>query len=160
MIALNSVCDEVDGCHAGSPQEPGLRADLARHPTRCTLAYWHHPRFSSGQQRSSTRFEPFWRALHEAGADVVLAGHAHDYERFAPLGLDGTLDPARGIRQFVVGTGGKYHYGFGTVEPHSEVRDATTWGVLELTLRAHGYDWRFVPEAGARFTDAGSGTCH
>jgi acid phosphatase type 7 len=160
VIALNSVCAEVGGCDEGSPQERWLRADLAAHPARCTLAYWHHPRFSSGEQSSSTRFTAFWEALHEAGADVVLAGHAHDYERFAPLTPEGEWDPERGIREFVVGTGGKHHYGFGTAEPFSEARDSTTWGVLALTLRGDGYDWRFVPEAGATFTDAGSAPCH
>ena len=160
VIALNSVCDQVGGCHAGSPQERWLRADLARHPVSCTLAYWHHPRFSSGQQSSSTRFMPFWTALYEAGADVVLAGHAHDYERFAPLTPEGVLDPARGIREFVVGTGGKNHYGFKTPQPHSEAADAITAGVLLLTLRADGYEWRFTPEAGGKFSDAGSAACH
>ena len=160
LIALNSACDEVGGCHAGSPQEQWLRADLAAHPTGCTLAYWHHPRFSSGQQSSSTRFVPFWTALYEAGADVVLAGHAHDYERFAPLTPDGVLDPLRGIREFVVGTGGKYHYGLAAPQPHSESFDATTWGVLHVTLRPQAYEWRFVPEAGVTFTDSGSAACH
>ena len=160
LIALNSVCDQVGGCHAGSPQEQWLRADLAANPGRCTLAYWHHPRFSSGQQSSSRRYIPFWTALYEAGADVVLAGHAHDYERFAPLTPDGVLDPVRGIREFVVGTGGKYHYPLAAPQPHSEVGDATTWGVLQLTLRAEAYEWRFVPEAGGGFTDAGSTACH
>jgi acid phosphatase type 7 len=160
VIALNSVCDQIGGCHAGSPQERWLRADLASHPAGCTLAYWHHPRFSSGQQSSSTRFIPFWTALYEAGADVVLAGHAHDYERFAPLTPEGVLDPLRGIREFVVGTGGKSHYDFKTSQPHSEAADAITAGVLQLTLRAQGYEWRFTPEAGGRFSDAGSAACH
>ena len=160
VIALNSVCDQVGGCHAGSPQERWLRADLASHPAGCTLAYWHHPRFSSGQQSSSMRFIPFWTALYEAGADVVLAGHAHDYERFAPLTPEGVLDPLRGLREFVVGTGGKSHYDFKTPQPHSEAADAITAGVLQLTLRAQGYEWRFTPEAGGRFSDAGSATCH
>ncbi|HWC25851.1 MAG TPA: metallophosphoesterase, partial [Solirubrobacteraceae bacterium] len=160
LIALNSACDQVGGCHAGSPQEQWLRADLAAHPARCTLAYWHHPRFSSGQQSSSSRFISFWRALYEAGADVVLAGHAHNYERFGPLTPEGVLDPVRGVRQFVVGTGGKYHYDLRTPEAHSEAADATTWGVLQLTLRPEAYEWRFVPEAGGTFTDAGEGVCH
>lgn len=159
LIALNSMCDEVGGCHAGSPQERWLRVDLGRNRGRCTLAYWHHPRFSSGMQRSSIRSTAFWRALYDAGADVVLAGHAHDYERFAPLRWDGSFDPERGIRQFVVGTGGKFPYPFRAPEPFSEVSDSATSGVLMLTLRAGGYDWRFVPEAHGTFTDAGSGLC-
>jgi hypothetical protein len=161
VIALNSVCTAVGGCEAGSAQEQWLRADLAAHPRRCTLAYWHHARFSSGQERSSPRTADLFRALYEAGADVVLTGHAHDYERFAPLTPDGIWDPQRGIRQFVVGTGGKFHYGFRPViEPFSEVRDDTTWGVLTLRLGTGRYEWRFVPEAGGVFTDAGSGSCH
>ena len=160
VIALNSVCDAVGGCDAGSPQEQWLRADLAAHPTRCTLAYFHHPRFSSGQEGSSTRFIPFWRALYEAGADVVLSGHAHDYERFAPQTPAGVADADRGIRQFVVGNGGKFLYDFEAPQPNSEARDATTMGVLKLTLRADGYAWRHVPEARGGFTDAGTGVCH
>lgn len=160
VIALNSVCDAVGGCQAGSVQEQWLRADLAAHPTRCTLAYWHHPRFSSGQETSSTRFTHFWRALYEAGADVVLAGHAHDYERFAPQTPTGEADPLFGIRQFVVGNGGKFLYDFETPQPNSEARDATSMGVLKLTLRAGGYDWRMIPEARGGFTDVGSGACH
>jgi hypothetical protein len=160
LIALNSVCDAVGGCQAGSPQEQWLRADLAAHPTRCTLAYWHHPRFSSGQETSSTRFVAFWQALYEAGADVVLAGHAHDYERFAPQTPAGLADPVQGIRQFVVGNGGKFLYDFETPQPNSEARDASSMGVLKLSLRAQGYDWRLVPEARGGFTDGGSGACH
>jgi hypothetical protein len=160
VVALNSVCDAVGGCHAGSPQEAWLRADLAAHRARCTLAYWHHPRFSSGQQRSSLRFVPFWQALYDAGADVVLAGHAHDYERFAPLTPTGEFDAVRGIRQFVVGTGGKFLYGFEAIEPYSEARDAVTHGVLELSLGTAGYEWRFLPERIGTFTDSGTGTCH
>lgn len=160
LVALNSVCDEVGGCGPGSPQLEWLKADLAAHPTGCTLAYWHHPRFSSGFPRSNPRSDEFWRVLYDAGADVVLGGHAHDYERFAPQTPDAVPDDARGIRQFVVGTGGKNNYPFGAIEPNSEVRDARTSGVLLLTLRPGGYDWRFAPVPGGRLRDAGSGACH
>ena len=158
IIALNSNCEEVGGCDEGSPQERWLRDDLAAHPTTCTLAYWHHPRFSSGRHGNSTRPEAFWQALYEAGADVVLNGHDHSYERFAPQDPDQRSDP-NGIREFVVGSGGRSHYAFGSPEPNSQVRNSDTFGVLELALHADGYDWRFVPVAGGSFEDSGSGTC-
>jgi hypothetical protein len=164
LIALNSQCGALDGCRAGSRQERWLRRDLAEHPARCTLAYWHEPRFSSGPHGQEPVYDDFWRDLYAAGVDVVLNGHNHVYERFAPQDPDAQLDPVRGIREFVVGTGGKNHYSpdyaFGTVQPNSEVRDAQTFGVLELTLHDGGYDWRFVPTAGGTFTDAGTGYCH
>jgi hypothetical protein len=160
LIALNSGCSHIGGCGPGSPQEQWLRADLAAHPAACTLAYWHEPRFSSGQHGDKPSLDGLWRALHEAGAEVVLNGHDHDYERFAPQDPQGTLDDTRGIRQFVVGTGGANHYRFETVRPNSEVRNADTFGVLVLTLGTERYDWRFVPEPGKEFTDAGTGECH
>jgi hypothetical protein len=156
IIALNSNIPMA----AGSPQEQWLRADLARHATRCTLAYWHHPRFSSGQHGGSTEPQPLWEALYDAGADVVIVGHDHTYERFAPQTPSGAPDRARGIRQFVAGTGGAAHYKFRGTVPNSAVRDNTSWGVLRLTLRPNGYDWKFIPVAGATFTDAGTGECH
>lgn len=158
IIALNANCEEVGGCEEGSPQERWLRDDLAADTASCTLAYWHQPRFSSGHHGNSTRSEAFWQALYEAGADVVLNGHDHAYERFAPQDPEQRSD-RNGIREFVVGTGGKSLYSFGTPEPNSEVRNADTFGILELTLHEDGYDWRFVPAAGGTFEDSGSGTC-
>jgi hypothetical protein len=160
LVALNSNCRRVGGCGPGSPQERWLRADLAAHPTRCTLAFWHHPRFSSGRHAGDPDYDGFWRALHHAGADVVLNAHDHHYERFAPQDPRAQLDRARGIREFVVGSGGKSLEPFATTRPNSEVRNATTFGVLVLTLHPGGYDWRFVGERGAKFGDRGSGSCH
>ncbi len=160
VVALNSNCAAVGGCGTGSPQKRWLRADLEANTSRCTLAYWHHPRFSSGRHGNTTAVAPLYRALYRAGADVVVAGHDHSYERFARLTPRGTLDRERGIRSFVVGTGGKEHYEFPDVKPHSRARNADTFGVLELVLRPRGYDWRFVPEAGKSFTDTGSASCH
>jgi hypothetical protein len=160
LIALNSNCGRVGGCKAGSPQETWLENDLAANRKTCTLAYWHHPRFSSGRAGSSRRTDAFWRVLYAAGADLVLSGHDHDYERFAPQTSRRKRDDAYGIRQFVVGTGGKSMVQFGTVQSNSEVRDNGSFGVLELTLRRASYSWRFVPAAGGTFTDAGSGRCH
>jgi hypothetical protein len=160
LIALNSSCKEVGGCGRGSPQERWLRADLAAHDNRCTLAYWHHPRLSSGSHGSNEEFDAFWRALYEAGADVVLNGHDHDYERFAPQDPGGKADPGRGIRQFVVGTGGKNLSGFHPVLANSEVRNGDAAGVLVLTLHPREYEWRFMPERIGGFTDGGSGSCN
>jgi acid phosphatase type 7 len=160
IIALNSNCTII-ACGAGSAQEQWLRADLAAHPAACTLAYWHHPRFSSGSAHgSSAATAAFWQALYDHNADLVIAGHDHLYERFAPQAPNGAADSARGIRQFVAGTGGRSHYAFGPPIANSEVRNGDTYGVLQLTLRAGGYEWQFVPEAGKSFTDLGSGSCH
>jgi acid phosphatase type 7 len=160
LVALNSNCAAVGGCHAGSPQEQWLRADLAAHPTPCALAYWHHPRFSSGPHGGDVALEPIWQALYDAGADVVLVGHDHLYERFAPQDPRGVADSARGIRQFTVGTGGRSHYSVVRNTANSEVANSDTFGVLRLTLRPADYDWEFVPVAGGSFTDSGSGSCH
>jgi hypothetical protein len=161
LIALNSNCDAVGGCHPGSDQERWLRADLAAHPARCTLAFWHHPRFSSGTTHGSDpAVGGLWTALYEAGAEVVLVGHEHNYERFAPLDPLGGVDPARGVREFVVGTGGKSHYPFGTPLPGSEARNSDSFGLLELQLRSTGYTWRFVAAQGSSFQDSGTGSCH
>ncbi len=161
IIVLNSECKDVGGCDSGSPQEKWLRADLAAHPAACTLAYWHKPLFSSGSAHGNDlTVKPLFQTLYEANADLVVGGHDHDYERFAPQTPDGAADPVRGIREFVVGTGGKNHRPFGEPKPNSEVRDATAFGVLKLTLKPGGYDWQFVPEAGKSFTDSGTGVCH
>ena len=159
IVSLDSNCPGLLKCDAGSAQERWLRADLAANPAACTLAFWHEPRFSSaGQSTPST--EPLWQALYDAGAELVLSGHAQNYERFDPLTAAGRLDRARGIRQFVVGTGGESLQAFRKRQPGSAVRNAKTFGVLELMLHERGYNWRFVPEEGKRFTDAGSASCH
>jgi hypothetical protein len=158
IIALNSNCSQVGGCGAGSAQEQWLKSDLAAHPSMCTLAYWHHPRFSSGEHGSNTSYDAFWKDLYAAGAEIVLNGHDHDYERFAQQNPGGTADP-NGIQQFVVGTGGKNHYAFTTTLANSLVRNPDTYGILKLTLHATSYDWQFVPEAGKTFTDSGTMNC-
>ncbi|HXG40716.1 MAG TPA: phosphodiester glycosidase family protein [Candidatus Limnocylindrales bacterium] len=160
VYALNSNCAEIGGCGPGSAQEQWLRADLAANPRQCVAAYWHHPVFSSGAHGGSSEMAAIYAALYEAGAEVVVTGHDHDYERFAPQRPDGTADAARGIRQFVVGTGGASLRAFRTVAPNSEVRNSSTHGVLKLTLGSTGYAWEFVPVAGKTFRDAGSGACH
>jgi acid phosphatase type 7 len=160
LIALNSNCDQV-GCEAGSEQERWLRADLAANPAYCTLAYWHHPRFSSGRVHGSQQqVAAFWAALYEAKADLVLSAHEHNYERFAPLDAAGRVEEAHGIQQFVVGTGGADHYSLGRALPGVELSDDETYGVLQLMLGPNRYTWRFLGVDGASFTDSGSRTCH
>jgi hypothetical protein len=161
IVVLNSECEEVGGCNASSRQEKWLRQDLAAHPAACTLAYFHKPLFSSGAKHGNDpEIKPLWQALYDANADVVVNGHDHDYERFALQDPDGKADGQRGIREFVAGTGGKNHRPFGEPHANSEVRNADTFGVLKLTLKAGGYDWQFIPEAGKSFADSGSGACH
>jgi len=161
VVVLNSNCGDVPGgCGAGSPQERWLREDLDAHPVRCTVAMWHHPRFSSAKHGDTVVMADLWRTLYEKGVDVTLAGHDHDYERFAPMDADGRANPSRGIRSFVVGTGGKSFYTFEKIHATSEVRNGDTFGVLKLTLHPDSYDWEFVPAEGGKFRDSGSGSCH
>jgi acid phosphatase type 7 len=160
VVVLNSNCERVR-CGKGSEQERWLRADLAAHANQCTLAYWHHPRFSSDNRHGNwASVAPFWDALYEHGAEIVLNGHAHVYERFAPQTPWAKADLATGIRQFTVGTGGNGLYGFRGVKPNSQVRNANTFGALKLNLRPGEYDWQFLPQAGKTFSDSGSGACH
>lgn len=160
LIALNSNCAPAGGCTAGSPQEQWLKADLAAHPTTCTLAYWHHPRFSSGWSGSPTATDALFQDLYTANADLVLVGHDHNYERFAPQNPSGGADTARGIREFVVGTGGENFDSLIGGVANSEVRNYDTFGVLRLTLHPSSYDWTFVPITGQPFTDSGTQACH
>jgi Concanavalin A-like lectin/glucanases superfamily/Calcineurin-like phosphoesterase len=159
LIALNSNCADVaGGCGVGSPQEQWLRADLAAHTQSCTLAFWHHPLFSS--YTSTTSVRPLYQALYDYNADLLLVGHAHNYERFAPQTPSGAVDTARGIREIVVGTGGRSHHAFTTTAANSEVKNGDTFGALRLVLHATSYDWTFVPVPGSTFTDSGTTACH
>jgi hypothetical protein len=159
IVSLNSNCDEVGGCSRRSAQGRWLAADLAAHPALCTLAYWHHPRFNSGSHHeSATKMSPFWELLQQHGADVILSGHEHVYERFGRQNAAGEA-AANGIRQFTVGTGGRSLRGFGKIQPNSEAHSAAAYGVLKLTLHEARYDWEFVPVAGARYEDHGSASC-
>jgi len=161
LVAINSHCPALpDGCAEDSPQMSWLRDDLAGHRDGCVLAYWHHPRFSSGQHGSRPDLEPFWQTLYDAGADVVLNGHDHDYERFAPQAPDGHADGDHGIREFVVGTGGRGNQRIKSPIPNSEANASEAIGVLKMTLHTGSYDWEFLPTAGTSFTDSGSGSCH
>jgi len=156
LIALNGELSHS----AGSAQEVWLKSDLAANAGKCTLAYWHEPRFTSGDVHGdNSSFGPFWQDLYAAHADVVLNGHNHNYERFGLQNPQAQADP-NGMREFVVGTGGVSHYGFGTPKPNSEVRNGDTYGVLKLTLHSGSYDFQFAPVAGKTFTDSGSNSCH
>jgi hypothetical protein len=155
IIALNSQLD----MGAGSEQEQWLRADLAAHPSLCTLAYWHSPRFSSGGHGNDERSSDVWVVLYEAGVDVVLNGHDHNYERFAPQNPAGDLDVERGIREFVVGTGGAVLRDFDRIKANSEARNHQVWGVLQLSLYSDRYEWKFMPIAGQTYEESGSAPC-
>jgi hypothetical protein len=160
LIALNSNCGEVS-CAPGSRQLNWLNQDLADHATsQCVLAYWHHPWFQSGRATTfKPRTRPFWVALYAAHADVILNGHLHVYERFTPQDPDGHRDFANGIREFIVGTGGRNHERFGTTARNSQVRDSRDYGVLKLVLKPDRYRWRFITED-HRTRDHGRGVCH
>jgi acid phosphatase type 7 len=161
IVSLNS--NLAPAAHAA--QLAWLKDDLARHPARCTLAYWHHPLYSSGGHGSVAKMKDAWQALYLAGAEIILSGHDHDYERFAPQDADGKLDAARGIRQFVVGTGGAYPTPFLRFAPNSEARDSNRTGVLRLRLHDDGYEWEFLEASRDGFPngaapDKGAGQCH
>jgi hypothetical protein len=152
VIVLNSDCPSVGGCGEGSPQLAWLKADLQAHPSECTLAYWHHPRYSSGEHGDDPRTEVMWQTLAAAGVDLVLSGHDHDYER---------LSPVDGIRSFVVGTGGHSLIPFSRPpDPETELRVDDSYGLLALDLGPTGYRWQFVPIPGDELHDQGSATCH
>ena len=168
IIVLSSMWPPYNpaGYDFGSPQEQWLKADLAAHPAMCTLAIWHHSRFFSPTVNPDTGVtdwvRAFWVDLYNAGADVVVGGHFHQYERFAPQDPDGNLDSQTGIREFIAGTGGSGLSGgvFSRIRRNSEVLNGTTWGVLQFTLHPTSYDWKFIPAKGQTFSDAGSAPCH
>jgi len=156
IYALNS---EIDVSASGA-QGTWLQSDLAANPKACVLAYWHRPRWSSGSTHgSASDMQALWQILYNAGAELVITGHEHNYERFAQMNASGAV-VSQGLREFVVGTGGASHYGFGSALSSSEVRNSSTYGALKLTLNANSYDWQFVPIAGSTFTDSGSANCH
>jgi hypothetical protein len=165
IIALNTNCGatRLGGCGTGSPQEAWLRQDLSEHPNACIIAYGHHALFSSGFFKIHAlhpELRQLWRDLYAAHADLMLVGHEHSYERFAPQDPDGRRDPEHGIREIVVGTGGRSHDPLGFAIANSEVRNVNTFGVLKLTLSSHAYTWEFIPEEGKTFRDSGAGVCH
>jgi hypothetical protein len=160
-VVLNSNCEKVGGCGKRSPQGRWLRSNLANHRSRCTLAYFHHPLYSTGNNIPTRQVKPFYSMLYDRKADVILTGHAHRYERYAPMPPRGARNPERGLRQFVVGTGGEPGGDdiYRTPAPEQVVKTGTP-GVLKLTLEAGSYEWKFVPVAGRTFTDSGTDRCH
>jgi hypothetical protein len=157
IVVLNSNCSKV-GCSDSSEQVKWLRKDLAAADAKCIAAIWHTPRFSSVYGNNSSS-KHFWEALYDAGADIVINGHHHAYERYAPQNPSGRAD-SNGIRQFLVGTGGApLSKNFKSIQPNSQVRNAKTYGVLKLSLRSSGYDFDFIPVAGSSFKDSGRGSC-
>jgi acid phosphatase type 7 len=165
IVVLNTNCESslLGGCAEGSPEETWLKQDLAAHPSVCTLAYGHHALFSSGlfpKHAEHPELRAFWQDLYDAHAELILAAHEHSYERFSPQNPQGNPDPDHGIREIVVGTGGRSHTPLGYAKPNSEVRDDKTYGVLKLTLSPGKYRWEFIPVPGKTFRDSGEGTCH
>lgn len=162
VVVLNSNCDRVGGCGRRSAQGRWLRDNLADNPSRCTLAYFHHPLYASGTGTTTPEVKPLWRMLYDRRVEVILSGHAHRYERYAPMTPGGAKSPERGIRQFVVGTGGEP--GGSEIHradaPNMQVVETDVFGVLRLNLRADSYAWRFVPIEGKTFTDSGEDQCH
>ena len=164
VVVLNTNCaaQGLGGCADGSPQETWLRQDLREHRDACIVAYGHHALFSSGVFRAHAvhpELKRLWEDLYAAHADLILAGHEHSYERFAPQDPEGRADPQHGIREIVVGTGGRSHDPLGMPLANSEVQNTDTYGVLKLTLSPHGYAWEFIPEEGKSFRDSGVGVC-
>jgi len=161
IVALNSNCEEVGGCKWKSAQGRWLRTDLAKNRGRCTLAYFHHPLYASGRGEESLKVKPFWHILYNHHADVILSGHAHRYERFARIKPSGERSSARGIRQFIVGTGGaQAEPQQGPDEPRVQAKKVGAPGVLKLELGSGFYRWKFVPVAGRNYTDSGKARCH
>ena len=161
VLVINSNCQDAGGCEAGSPQYQWVKQDLAAHPTPCSLAIWHTPMFTSGLHGNDLEMLAIWKALYNAGAELVISGHDHDYERFAPQNPLGELDAAYGMRQFVVGTGGSaLRTTLGYRTSHSQALIESVHGVLDLKLHPASYDWQFVPEPGQSKTDSGSTACH
>jgi hypothetical protein len=161
IVVLNSNCKEVGGCEWKSAQGRWLRRDLANHRARCTLAYFHHPLYASGRGEDSSQVKPFWHILYNYHAEVILNGHAHRYERFARITPSGERSSARGIRQFIVGTGGAPGGSQkGPDEPRVQAKKIDAPGVLKLDLGSGFYRWKFVPVAGRNYTDSGRARCH
>lgn len=156
IYALNSEIDTS----ATSAQVQWLKSDLAANPKNCVMAYWHRPRWSSGSEHGGdSKMQTIWAILYNAKAELVITGHEHNYERFAPMNQNGQA-VTNGLREIVVGTGGRSHYGFGTILPASRARNASTYGVIKLTLNSGSYAWKFIPIAGQTYTDSGTTSCH
>ncbi len=158
ILMLNSNCNRID-CSPDGPQLTWLKADLEAHASLCSLAVWHHPRFTSGLTEGGALYN-FWDILYQHGVDIIINGHDHNYERFAPQDPNGSADPQHGIREFVVGTGGASQLPLGSLKPNSEAFNSGAFGVLKLSLGEQDYAWEFIPVEGQSFSDSGSSLCH
>ena len=159
LVALNSNCSAVGGCGSSSPQVTFLKNDLAAHHPACTLAYWHHARFSSGPNGNLAAYDAIWKVLYSHHVDVVLSGHDHIYERYALQTPAQARDPKHGIREFVVGTGGRSLDPFTGPFTNGQFRQRSQFGILKLTLHPHRYEWRYV-SAAKQVLDSGETDCH
>lgn len=157
VYSLNSDCKLIAGCRK---QLTWLRNDLANNPQQCVMAMWHRPHFNTGSHRTSPAMDRAFQLLYDKGAEILVSGHDHNYQRFKPAKPDGVADAARGIRQFIVGTGGAGLHPFTGKRPLLEVRSSSTYGVLKLDLRAGSYEWEFIPVTAGAFTDSGKESCH
>ncbi len=161
IVVVNSNCIERNRCNENSDQVKWLREDLNAHPTKCTLAYWHHPLYTAGSYKGQLQYmQTVWQTLYDAGADVVVNGHDHNYQRYAPQDANGKLDKEKGMREFVVGTGGKDLYNIPQPIANLEAFNIATFGVIKFTLRAASYEWQFIPVDGQTFKDEGKDNCH
>jgi len=159
VVVLNAECGDVPGCSA-TAQASWLDSDLTAHPSQCTMAVLGAPRWSSGSVHgSNAAMASYFKSLYDNGAEVLLGGDDHLYERFAPTDPQGYYDPARGVRQIIAGTGGGSLYTFGTIRANSEVRRSGNFGILKMTLHPGSYEWEFVPTAGT-YSDSGTTECH
>ena len=159
VVVVNSNCAAIGGCEAGSVQELWLRSNLKASSNQCQIVMWHHPRFSSGLEHGNADFmQDIWKAVAENHVELVLNGHEHTYERFAPMNAIGEADSS-GTTEILVGSGGISHYHAGIKKPNSQTFDSDTYGVLKLELLASSYNFKFLPQPGKSFTDSGSGVC-
>ncbi len=156
IVSLNSNIDAEES----SAQIKWLREDLLSHPARCTIAYWHHPLFTSGRRGNNLKMKAAWQMLQKSGAEIILSGHDHHYERFAPQDAEGVHNEKQGLRELLVGTGGVGLTPPDVARTNSEVRDSSTHGVIKLALYDNAYRWEFVPVAGGSYSDSGTGVCH
>ena len=159
LISLNTLCKKIGGCDEDSQQYRWLVEDLKKTDNKCVLAYSHHPLFSSGHHGGDKGVRPLFQALYDAGVELYVSGHEHHYERFAPQDPEGNADPRRGVRQFIVGTGGRELRRIGRGRPNSELRSRETYGVIRFRLLEDRYEWEFLPVEGSDFTDSGEGVC-
>jgi hypothetical protein len=160
LISLNTVCDKTGGCGEGSSQYRWLVEDLQKTDMKCVMAYSHHPLFSSGHHGGDKRVRPLFQALYNAGVELYISGHEHHYERFGPQDPSGNADLERGVRQFIVGTGGRELRRIGRGRPNSELRSRESYGVIRFRLLENRYEWVFIPVEGSSLTDSGEGVCH